>query len=85
MTYTIKCDHCKTRKSGGVDVFIEAGWNRAIIASPNRRTLTACPEHTPQFEESLKKLVTFPEKLRQGWTKGKKIGIQPRRDKKCQQ
>jgi hypothetical protein len=41
----VKCDFCDATENGSKDELIDKGWTRAIISTPIKITITACPLH----------------------------------------
>lgn len=56
------CNFCDAIENGTVDQLIDKGWMRAVISAPVRKTITACPEHSTEFNAEVLKVL--PENFR---------------------
>ena len=49
----VKCNWCEDTATGLKDNLIARGWSRAIIYTPFRKTITACPAHQNEFNKEV--------------------------------
>lgn len=49
----VKCNWCEDTATGLKDNLIDRGWSRAVIYTPFRKTITACPKHNNELEKEL--------------------------------
>lgn len=52
-----KCNFCGEVVYKSRDQLIDCGWNRAIISTPIKKTITACPKHWEQFKKELERVL----------------------------
>ncbi len=49
----VKCNWCEDTATGLKDNLIDRGWSKAVIYTPFRKTITACPKHNKELEKEV--------------------------------
>ena len=49
----VKCNWCEDTATGLKNNLIDRGWSRAVIYTPFRKTITACPAHKNELEKEV--------------------------------